>query len=72
MADFCDQASDLSQTHLYIAIKQRRDEVVKNIDGDGTCLECGNTVDQIEHNGEIRTPRWCSDECRQIWDKDRQ
>jgi|GEM_PF-3194221 len=72
MADYCDQASDLSQTHLDIAIKQRRDEVVKNIDGDGTCLECGNTVDQIEHNGEIRTPRWCCIECRQIWDKDRQ
>ncbi len=70
MADFCDQASDIEQMQRDIAIKKRRDEVVKNIDGDGSCLECGNTVAQIEHNGQMRTPRWCCIECREIWKRD--
>ena len=67
MADFCDQAEELEQLQREQAIKRSKENVVVKIFGDGTCIECGNTVDAQPYKGQMVFSRWCSDECREIW-----
>ena len=71
MADFCDQAEELEQLQRDQSIKRSKESVVKEIFGDGICVECENTVEPKQYKGQMVFSRWCSDECRQIWAENR-
>ena len=53
MADFCDKAEELEQLQREQAIKRSKENVVVKIFGDGTCIECGNTVDAQPYKGQM-------------------
>lgn len=70
MADVCDQADIQQQSLLDAAIRESNRKAKFDINGDGVCLSCGNIVEPVAIKGGIITPRWCSVECRTVWDRE--
>ena len=69
MSDDADLADIQQQRLLDAAIKNAVNKPLE-INGNGNCLSCGCSVLPVYLQDKIIIPRWCSIECRDIWDMD--
>lgn len=67
MTDIVDKTQDRLDQELELKMKYRPAPPI--IDGTGHCLECGSPVEPIVVGGRKVVGRWCSTECRDIWDR---
>lgn len=65
MADEADLADLKQQCILDAEIDLHRQAAAKiNIEGNGTCVVCGNVVKPRWYNSSMIMPRFCTIECR--------
>ena len=66
MADFCDEATALTEAHIERSLRERRAKTLE-MPFSGSCLSCSEPVPST---GPDRR-RFCDAECRQDWENER-
>ena len=70
MADEADMAEVQIETARDYSIKSIQDQArAINIEGSGTCQECGAMVRPVWVGQKMHIGRWCSTYCRDAWER---
>jgi hypothetical protein len=69
MSDDIDKINECEYRILELRIATREVDTININNESGICLCCGSNVEYVHINGDDILPRWCSDECRDVWDR---